>query len=104
MDHFIDGEWYAIITARSDGKDAEPIIAIAGPFGDREEVSAHNAKCMELSRRNRQFYLVDMPSVPAKARQHITDDVLRGWRQDDFGRLRSWRGGDDLRLNLAPKH
>jgi hypothetical protein len=28
----IDGEWYAIITARSDVKDADPIIAIAGPF------------------------------------------------------------------------
>ena len=26
----IDGEWYAIITARSDDKDADPIIAIAG--------------------------------------------------------------------------
>jgi hypothetical protein len=45
-----------------------------------------------------------MKSVPAKARRHITDDVLRGWRQGDFERLRPWRGGDDLRLNLAPKH
>ena len=100
----IDGEWYAIITARSDGKDAEPIIAIAGPFADREEASAHNGKCMELSRRNRQFYLLDKSAVPSKVRQHITDDVQRGWRQGDFERLRSWRGGDDLRLNLAPKH
>jgi hypothetical protein len=100
----IDGEWYAIITARSDDKDADPIIAIAGPFGDREEASAHNGKCMELSRRNRQFYLVDMKSVPAKVRQRITGDVRRGWRQGDFERLRSWRGGDDLALNLAPKH
>ena len=100
----IDGEWYAIITARSDGKGAEPIIAIAGPFGDREEASDHNGKCMELSRRNRQFYLVDMKAVPPKVRQRITDDVRRGWRQGDFERLRSWRGGDDLALNLAPKH
>jgi hypothetical protein len=100
----IDGEWYAIITARSDGKGAEPIIAIAGPFGDREEASDHNGKCMELSRRNRQFYLVDMKAVPPRVRQRITDDVRRGWRQGDFERLRSWRGGDDLALNLAPKH
>lgn len=35
----IDGEWYAIITARSDGIDAEPIIAIAGPLADREEAT-----------------------------------------------------------------
>jgi hypothetical protein len=100
----IDGEWYAIITARSDVKGANPIIAIAGPFADIEQAKAHNGKCMELSRRNRQFYLVDMKSVPTKARQYITDDVLRGWRQGDFERLRSWRGGDDLALNLAPKH
>jgi hypothetical protein len=99
-----DGEWYAVITARSDVKGAEPIVAIAGPFADLERAKAHNAKCMELSRRNRQFYLVDMVSVPAKARRHITDDVLRGWRQGDFERLRSWRGGDDLALNLAPKN
>jgi len=99
-----DGEWYTTITARPDVKDAEPIIAIAGPFADPEQAKAHNGQCMELSRRNRQYYLVDMPSVPPKARQHITDDVLRGWRQGDFKRLRSWRGGDDLRLNLAPKH
>jgi hypothetical protein len=45
-----------------------------------------------------------MASVPAKARQYITDDVLRGWRQGDFERLRSWRGGDDLSLDLAPKN
>ena len=57
--------WYATITARSDGKDAGPIIAIAGPFADLEQAKAHNGQCMELSRRNRQFYLVDMPSVPA---------------------------------------
>jgi hypothetical protein len=100
----IDGEWFAIITARSDGKGAEPIIAIAGPFADIEQAKAHNGQCMELPRRNRQFYLVDMPSVPAKARQYITGDVRRGWRQGDFERLRSWRGGDDLALNLAPKH
>jgi hypothetical protein len=75
-----------------------------GKFADLERAKAHNAKCMELSRRNRQFYLVDMVSVPAKARRHITDDVLRGWRQGDFERLRSWRGGDDLALNLAPKN
>jgi len=85
----IDGEWYAIITARSDGKGAEPIIAIAGPFGDREEASDHNGKCMELSRRDRQFYLVDMSAVPSKVRQRITDDVRRGWRQGDFERLRA---------------
>ena len=99
-----DGEWYATITARSDVKGAEPIVAIAGPFADLEQAKAHNGQCMELSRRNRQFYLVDMPSVLAKARQYITDDVLRGCRQGDFERLRSWRGGDDLALNLAPKH
>jgi hypothetical protein len=78
--HLCSREWYAIITAKSDGKGAEPIIAIAGPFGDREEASAHNGKCMELSRRNRQFYLVDMSAVPPKVRQRITDDVRRGWR------------------------
>jgi hypothetical protein len=78
--------------------------AIAGPFGDREEASDHNGKCMELSRRNRQFYLVDMKAVPPRVRQRITDDVRRGWRQGDIERLRSWRGGDDLSLNLAPKH
>ena len=100
----VDGEWYATITARSDVKGAEPIIAIAGPFANLEQAKAHNGQCMELSRRNRQFYLVDMLSVPAKARQYITDDVLRGCRQGDFERLRSWRGGDDLVLNLAPKH
>jgi len=99
-----DGEWYAAITARSDVKGADPVVAIAGPFADLEEAKAHNGKCMELSRRNRQLYLVDMKSIPAKARRHITDDVLRGWRQGDFGRLRSWRGGDDLALNLAPKN
>ena len=77
----------------------EPGMLGAGAFR-RRRASDHNGKCMELSRRNRQFYLVDMPSVPAKARQHITDDVLRGWRQGDFGRLRSWRGGDDLALNI----
>ena len=99
-----DGEWYATITTRSDVKDAEPIVAIAGPFADLEQAKAHNGQCMELSRRNRQFYLVDMPSVPPKVRQHITDDVRRGWRQGDFKRLRPWRGGDDLSLNLAAKH
>jgi hypothetical protein len=101
---WFDGEWYATVTARSDVKDAEPIIAIAGPFADLEQAKAHNGQCMELSRRNRQFYLVDMPSGPPKARQHITDDVLRGWRQGDFERLRSWRGGDDIRVDLAPKN
>jgi hypothetical protein len=30
--------------------------------------------------------------------------VISLWRQGDFERLRSWRGGDDLALNLAPKH
>jgi hypothetical protein len=100
----VDGEWYATITARSDVKGADPIIAIAGPFADLEQAKAHNGQCMELSRRNRQFYLVDMKSVPPEARQGITDDVLRGWRQGDFERLRSWRGGDDLSLNLAPKN
>src|SRR6516165_2200566 len=95
-----DGEWYATITARSDVKDADPIVAIAGPFADLEQAKAHNGQCMELSRRNRQFYLVDMPSVPPKARQH---DVRRGWRQGDFGRLRSWRGGDDLRRSYSAR-
>jgi hypothetical protein len=99
----IDGEWYAIITARSDDKGADPIIAIAGPFADGKK-RAHNGKCMELSRRNRQFYLVDMRAVPTKVRQRIADDVRRGWRQGDFERLRSWRGGDDPALSLAPKH
>jgi hypothetical protein len=97
----IDGEWFAIITARSDRKGAEPIVAIARPFADIDQAKAHNGQCMELPRRNRQFYLVDMKSVP---RQYITDDVLRGWRQGDFERLRSWRGGDDLSLDLAPKN
>jgi len=99
-----DGEWYATITARSNVKDADPIVAIAGPFADLEQAKAHNGQCMELSRRNRQFYLVDMPSVPPKARRHITDDVLRGWRQGDFERLRSWQGGNDIRVDLAPKN
>jgi hypothetical protein len=49
-----DGEWYATITARSDVKGADPVVAIAGPFADLEEAKAHNGKCMELSRRNRQ--------------------------------------------------
>jgi len=61
----VDGEWYATITARSDLKAGDPIVAIAGPFADLEQAKAHNGQCMELSRRNRQFYLVDMPSVPA---------------------------------------
>jgi hypothetical protein len=62
---------------------ADPIITIAGPFADIEQAKAHNGKCMELSRRNRQFYLVDMVSVPAKAREYITDDVLRGLASHD---------------------
>jgi hypothetical protein len=45
-----DGEWYATITARSDVKDADPIVAIAGPFADLEEAKAHTGQCMELSR------------------------------------------------------
>ena len=98
-------DWYATITARSDVRGADPIVAIAGPFADLEEAKAHNGQCTELSRpQSTILYLVDMPSVPAKARQHITDDVPRGWRQGDFGRLRSWQGGDDLALNPAPKH
>ena len=48
----VDGEWYATITARPDVKDAEPIIAIAGPFADPEQAKAHNGQCMELSRQS----------------------------------------------------
>jgi hypothetical protein len=50
----IDGEWYAIITTRSDGKDAEPIIAIAGPFADREEASDHNTSSNRLAKKGAQ--------------------------------------------------
>ena len=48
----VDGEWYATITARSDLKAGDPIVAIAGPFADLEQAKAHNGQCMELSRRN----------------------------------------------------
>src|SRR6516165_10917996 len=44
-----DGEWYATITARSNVKDADPIVAIAGPFADLEQAKAHNGQCMELN-------------------------------------------------------
>jgi len=47
-----DGEWYATITARYAAEDAEPIIAIAGPFADPEQAKAHNGQCMELSRQS----------------------------------------------------
>ena len=100
----VDGEWYATITARYAAADAEPIVVIAGPFADVEKAKAHNRKWLEASSRLGQYYFIGMASVPAKVRQRITDDVLRGWRQGDFGRLRSWRGGDDLALNLAPKN
>jgi hypothetical protein len=99
-----DGEWYATITARYAAEDAEPIIVIAGPFADVEEAKAHNRKWLEASSRLGQYYFIGMASVPAKVRQRITNDVLRGWRQGDFERLRSWRGGDDIRVDLAPKN
>ena len=100
----IDGEWYATITARYADADAEPIVVIAGPFADVEEAKAHNRKWLEASRHLGQYYFIGMATVPAEVTQRITDDVRRGWRQGDFERLRSWQGGDDLRLNLAPKH
>jgi hypothetical protein len=100
----VDGEWYATITARYADADAEPIVVIAGPFADVEEAKAHNRKWLEASRHLGQYYFIGMATVPAEVTQRITDDVRRGWRQGDFGRLRSWRGGEDLQLNLAPKH
>ena len=99
-----DGEWYATITARYADEHSEPIVAIAGPFADVEAAKAHNRKWLELAQREGQYYFIGMTSVPAEARQSITKDVLRGWRQGDFERLRSWRGGDDIRVDLAPKN
>jgi hypothetical protein len=98
----VDGEWYATITARY--ADAEPIVVIAGPFAEVEEAKAHNRKWLEASRHLGQYYFIGIATVPAEVRQHITEDVRRGWRQGDFERLRSWRSGEDLQLNLAPKH
>ena len=99
-----DGEWYATITARYADENAEPIVVIARPFADVEAAKAHNRKWLELARREGQYYFIGMTSVPVEARQSITKDVLRGWRQGDFERLRSWRGGDDIRVDLAPKN
>ena len=81
-----------------------PLLRLLGhsPTGKKRAptmVSAWNCRAVIDN-----FYLVDMSAVPSKVRQRITDDVRRGWRQGDFERLRSWRGGDDLALNLAPKH
>ena len=96
----VDGKWYATITARSEG--ADPIIAIAGPFADLEEATAHNAECMEKTHRDRQLYAVDMNSVPPKARQGITDEVLRVWRQGDFERYLSQSSARDHEPASAP--
>jgi hypothetical protein len=98
----IDGSFYATVTAKPD--DGEPIILIAGPFATEEEAKAHNGECLELAQRTGRLLPVDRRSVPAAARRPIAEDVLRGWRQGDFERLRSWRGGDDRVINLSPKN
>jgi hypothetical protein len=99
---YVDGEWYATITAKL--VDGDPVIAIAGPFADREEAQAYNSEYVEYCKRHGELRLINTRSVPAKARQSITDDVLRGWREGQFERLRSWPGGDDLPINLNPKN
>jgi len=94
----VDGKWYATITVI--GEDAEPVVAIAGPFADVEEAKAYNDRRRELADRRGELRLTDMASVPPKARQGITDDVLRGWRQGDFG----LQGNDDYSpINFEPK-
>jgi hypothetical protein len=100
--HRVDEEWFASITAKFDN--GEPVIAIAGPFADIDEAKARNGKWLELSGRLGRLELVNQASVPAKVRQEITSDVMRGWRQGDFERLRSWQGGDDLPANFDPKN
>jgi hypothetical protein len=100
----IDDDFYAVITAKADTKDAEPIIAIAGPFTAMEEAKAHNSKWLGLACRCGELVLVNLGTVPAEVRQTITANVIRGWGQGDFQRLRSWQGGDDLLIDLAPKN
>jgi hypothetical protein len=97
----IDGEWYATITAKFDG---EPVVSIVGPFADREEASAHNSMVLEFLIQHGELRLVGTKSVPATVRQRITDDVLRGWREGQFERLRSWSGYADGPINLNPKN
>jgi hypothetical protein len=88
----VDGEWYSTITAKLKAEGAEPVVAIAGPFADAEETKAYNDRRRELVDQRGKLYLTDMASVPAKIRQTLTDDVLRGWRQDDFKRRGTRRG------------
>ena len=98
----VDGEWYSTITVRLHAEGAEPVIAIAGPFADVEETKAYNDRRRELVDQRGELYLTDMASVPAKARQGLTDDVLRGWRQGDFKRHEARRGYSPI--NLKPKN
>ena len=98
----VDGEWYSTITAKLKAEGAEPLVAIAGPFADAEETTAYNDRRRELVDQRGKLYLTDMASVPAKIRQTLTDDVLRGWRQDDFKRRGTRRGYSPI--NLDPKN
>jgi hypothetical protein len=101
----VGDEWFATITAKYNS--GEPVIAIVGPFADREEASAYNGMCLEFLNRRGELRLADTASVPAEARQSITDDILRGWRDGQFERLRSRQGDDDFDnvvINLEPKN
>ena len=93
---------FSTITAKLKAKGAEPLVAIAGPFADAEETTAYNDRRRELVDQRGELYLTDMASVPAKIRQTLTDDVLRGWRQDDFKRRGPRRGYSPI--NLDPKN
>jgi hypothetical protein len=45
-----------------------------------------------------------MATVPPAVREEITANIMRGWRSGQFERLRSWRGGEDMLVDLRLTH
>ncbi len=95
--------WYAVVTAKWDPAYA-PHVAVAGPYETEDEAREFVGKRLEIVIRTGKLELLDIDTVPSDVRREITADILRGWESGQFERLRSWKGGEHVRIPLKPRH
>jgi len=95
---------YAVVTAKWDDLARDPLVIMAGPFDTEEGAQEFYGKRLEAASRGGKLDLPDIAGVPQDVRQEITGDIFRSWRSGQLDHLRSWGGGEDIPLDLKPKH